>query len=170
MTPVRIESIAGYKMAGIRTLTTLTKLDPSITWKAFMPLVKQLHPFRADANLYAIQKYTAPKGSSSIDPELFFEFWAAVRLGQDSYELPDKMEECTLDKGLYAVFIHKGPAHAIQRTMGAIINSWLPGSGYVMDERHHLQVMTPDYKGPMHPEAEEEVWIPVQKISLPNEP
>ncbi|THD67542.1 AraC family transcriptional regulator [Robertkochia marina] len=165
MTPVRLQTIAAYKMFGIRTLTTLTELDPSITWKTFMPLVKHLHPFRADENLYAIQKYTAPKDSSSIDPGQPFEFWAAVRLDENPDELPGKMEECKVDEGLYAVFIHKGSVHTIQKTMEVIMNDWLPGSGYETDDRHHLQVMAPHYKGPMHPEAEEEVWIPVRKIA-----
>jgi AraC family transcriptional regulator len=69
--------------------------------------------------------------------------------------------EPLLFEGLYAIFLHKGPASQGLKTYNYIFLNWLPESGYVLDDRPHFAIMGPKY---LHedPASEEEIWIPVK--------
>lgn len=71
------------------------------------------------------------------------------------------METLTLTGGKYAVFIHKGTPAEFPLTAAYIYRSWLPDSGYELEEREHFEVMGPKYL-PNDPNAEEEIWFPVK--------
>lgn len=167
--PKSITALHGYEVAGVCEKVTLQTLNPERIWQQFMPQVKHLTAFRADQNLYAIQDFRSIPGSPASDPIAPFDFWAAVRIQPDidTSAFPEVIQRLYVPNGTYAVFIHKGPASAIQQTMNAIFTEWLPDSGYAFDNTLQFQVMTADYKGPLDPEAEEEVWIPVKK-SIPS--
>ena len=79
----------------------------------------------------------------------------------DFNELPHEMETLVIPRGLYAVFIHKGPASEGEKTYRNIFETWLPGSSYDIDSRPHFAVMGEKYKKD-DPDSEEEIWIPVK--------
>jgi AraC family transcriptional regulator len=93
-------------------------------------------------------------------PATPFEKWAAVEMA-GVQNLPEGMETFILPGGLYAVFRHRGPASEGPRVFGYIFGTWLPASGYALDDRPHFEVLSPDYR-PDDPEAEEEIFIPVR--------
>jgi AraC family transcriptional regulator len=66
-----------------------------------------------------------------------------------------------LSEGLYAVFIHKGPASQGEKTFRYIFNTWLPASDYLLDNRPHFEIMGEKYKNE-DSLSEEEVWIPIK--------
>ena len=106
-----------------------------------------------------MQVYSAT-GGQIFSPTTVFEKWAVVQvLAHDS--VPDGMESYTLPGGQYAVFIHNGPASAAPKTMQHIFGTWLPDSGYELDDREHFEIL-PDGYDPFDQHAHEEVWIPIR--------
>jgi AraC family transcriptional regulator len=65
-----------------------------------------------------------------------------------------------LPSGLYAVFDYKGSSND-QSIFLYIFGSWLPNSGYNLDDRPHFEVLGNKYKN-NDPTSEEEIWIPIK--------
>lgn len=164
ITPLRITEFPGCKMVGMSQLFSIDELNPASVWQKFMPRVKTLAPIRSGNDLYAVQEYPEISHKRQFVTPTTVKFWAAITLKPDTNTAPDPFEILEVPAGTYAVFLHKGTAAAIAKTMNAIFGSWMPESGYVPDGRPHFQVMTPEYKGPQDPEAEEEVWIPIRSV------
>jgi AraC family transcriptional regulator len=156
----RIERINERHLIGLHTLTSLANDKTRALWKSFMPRLMK-YTKRSTLKLYSIQIYERDFGIETFNPDTEFIKWAAVDVC-DINKMPDDMEMFLLPGGLYAVFLHMGPASAFQKTFQYIYGQWLPHSGYVLDERPHFEIMDENYPGPDHPEAEEEVWIPVK--------
>jgi AraC family transcriptional regulator len=66
-----------------------------------------------------------------------------------------------LPEGLYAVFLHRGPATTGPKTFEYIFQTWLPASEYFLDHRPHFEILGTNYKND-DPDSEEEIWIPVK--------
>jgi len=112
--------------------------------------------------LYSVEIY--PAGFfRQFDPVTPFEKWAAVVV-RDFDSIPDGMETLILPGGLYAIFIHRGPAGAVLQTYRNILQTWLPGSGFMLDDRPHFAVMGEKYRNE-DPDSEEEIWIPIRQIT-----
>jgi len=127
-------------------------------WSNFMPLRKSI-PDAVGNDLYSLQVF-ANGYFESFDPSRSFEKWAAVQVY--NYDaIPGGMETLVIPEGLYAVFIHKGPASEAARTFGYIFQTWLPASGYNIDNRPHFEILGEKYRN-NDPSSEEEVWIPIR--------
>jgi AraC family transcriptional regulator len=129
-------------------------------WKGFMPKRKTIRN-SLGTELYSIEVYP-PLFFDDFNPAAVFEKWAAVEVS-DFQTVPDDMETLVSPEGLYAVFIHKGPASAGPKTYRYIFETWLPGSGYVLEHRPHFAIMGEKYKND-DPGSEEEIWIPVKAV------
>lgn len=111
------------------------------------------------ADLYSLQVYPE-KYFEAFDPRREFEKWALLEV-KDFSSLPDDMETFNLSEGLYAVFLHRGPASQGPRTFQYIFTNWLPRSQYVLDDRPHFEILGEKYKNE-DPDSEEEIWVPVK--------
>jgi len=130
-------------------------------WSNFMPRRKEITN-TIGTELYSVEVY--PQFFfNHFHPDNEFEKWAAVEVS-DPKNIPGGMEVLTIPRGLYAVFIHKGPATEAAKTYDHIFRTWLPHSGFIVDQRPHFAVMGEKYKKD-DPASEEEIWIPVQPIS-----
>lgn len=127
-------------------------------WQQFMPRRKEIQN-RIGKELYSLQEY-GPGYFDNFDPNKEFKKWAAVEV-TDFERVPDEMETITLAGGLYAVFLHQGAASTGPRTFQYIFGTWLPGSGYVPDNRLHFEILGEKYRND-DPESEEEIWIPIR--------
>lgn len=128
-------------------------------WRSFMPQRKDIK-HTIGTELYSIEVY--PQGFfTNFNPANPFEKWAAVEVSTAA-DMPEGMDILNAPEGLYAVFLHTGPASEGQRTYNYIFREWLPLSAYETDERPHLAVMGDKYR-PDSPESEEEIWIPVKQ-------
>lgn len=112
-------------------------------------------------DLYSLEVYDGPDHFRNFDPTREFSKWAAVEVGNYD-DVPGDMEKLIIPKGLYAVFLHKGPASEGKNTYMYIFQTWLPSSEFALDDRPHFAVMGAKYKGDSA-ESEEEIWIPVVK-------
>jgi AraC family transcriptional regulator len=71
------------------------------------------------------------------------------------------MEVITIPGGLYATFVHKGHPAMAASLFSHIYGTWLPASGFMLDNRPHVGVMGERYKN-NDPDSEETFWIPVK--------
>ncbi len=153
-----IKTTPVIKLVGKRIATSLAQNRTGELWRSFMPH-RKLISRTVDSSLYSVQLY-GDGYFNSYNPAAEFEKWAAVQV--TGFEnLPDGMEALTIPAGLYAVFIHKGPAADGPKTFQYIFTQWLPHSGYVVDNRPHFEVMGEKYKADS-PDSEEELWVPVK--------
>jgi AraC family transcriptional regulator len=124
-----------------------------------MPYRKDIKNFKGK-ELYSAEVYEQ-RYFENFNPQKEFEKWAAVEV-TDIESIPEDMELLVSPRGLYAIFIHSGPASEGLKTYQYIFGTWLPGSEYTLDERPHFAVMGEKYKGD-DPSSEEEIWIPVKQ-------
>jgi AraC family transcriptional regulator len=153
-----IKILPEKKLAGQRMIMSFSENKTYELWRKFMPdrhsIINQV-----DASLYSIEVYP-PDYFDQFDPSSPFEKWAAVEVS-DFRNIPAHMETLTLPRGMYAVFMHRGPASTGPDTYGYIFRSWLPRSEYQLDQRPHFAWMGEKYKKD-DPDSEEEIWIPVK--------
>lgn len=156
----RIETIVSKKLIGKRLTMSLAENKTGLLWQSFMPQRKQIIN-AIDTDLYSVEVYDA-NYFSSFKPANQFQKWAGAVVS-DFNAVPEAMETLIIPTGLYAVFLHKGPASQGAKTYQYIFTNWLPTSGYQLAQRPHFAVMGTKYRGD-DPSSEEELWIPIEKI------
>ena len=153
----RIESSNEKKFAGKRLTMSFADNLTRELWQSFMPVRGEIANV-VGTELYSMEVYP-PGFFEAFDPNIKFEKWAAVEV--TSFDnLPEGLETLTAPAGLYAVFLHRGPASEAIITYTYIFQTWLPASEYRLDNRPHFAVMGEKYKNE-EPDSEEEIWIPV---------
>jgi AraC family transcriptional regulator len=154
----RIETLSSKKLVGKRMTMTFSMDKTFDLWRSFMPLRKVIHNV-VNTDLYSLQIY--PTGFfDRIDPTVTFEKWAAVEVA-DFYIVPGDLMTLNLPGGLYAIFPYKGLPTEAAGTFQFIIGTWIPNSGYLLDNRPHFEILGEKYKTD-DPDSEEEIWIPIQ--------
>ncbi len=153
-----IENLKEKKFVGKRIKMSFSNNKTFELWNSFMPQRKEISN-NIGKELYSIEIYK-PAFFDNFDPDSTFEKWAAIEV-TDFKSIPAGMEQLTTPKGLYAIFVHKGPASDGPKTYQFIFQTWLPASGYVLDNRPHFAVMGEKYKQD-DPASEEKLWIPVK--------
>jgi AraC family transcriptional regulator len=155
----RIEILAEKKLVGKRLQMSLSENRTFELWRSFMPVRFKIKNSLTN-EFFSMQIYDQSFDFKVFNKDASFEKWAAVEVS-DFAIIPDEMESYILKGGLYAVFIHKGPASTGLKTFQYIFGIWLPGSRYVLDNRPHFELLGEKYKNE-DPASEEEVWIPVK--------
>ncbi|MEZ0540098.1 GyrI-like domain-containing protein [Fibrella arboris] len=153
----RIETIMAKTLAGTRLTMSLVANKTGELWRAFMPL-RHLITNRLTTDLVSLQTYPQHY-FEAFNPAIEFEKWALAEVA-DTANLPSGLLPFTLPGGLYAVFLHQG-ASTDTRTIQYIFTTWLPASGYELDDRPHFEVLGAHYRND-HPDSEEELWIPIR--------
>lgn len=154
----RITSLETKKLVGKRLVMTFSNNKTFALWQSFMPRRKEIQN-NIGPELYSVQIY-APHFFEKFNPDTEFEKWAAIEVsGFDN--IPDDLESLTIPDGLYAVFLYKGSSGEAASAFQYILGSWLPDSGYMLDNRPHFEVLGEKYKN-NDPGSEEELWIPIK--------
>jgi len=148
------------KLVGLRQSMSYANNTTFALWSGFMPRRREIQNTIGN-DLYSLQVYDASFDFSTFDPHKPFEKWAAAEVSSFD-NIPDGMHPLVVPAGLYAVFLHKGPASEAAGTFGYIFGTWLPASDYVSDQRPHFEILGEKYKNNA-PDSEEEVWIPIRK-------
>lgn len=154
----RIEILEEKKLVGEKIRMSLSNNKTKELWQSFMPRRKEITN-NIGSELYSIEVYD-PTYFINFNSNAEFDKWAAVEVSDMEY-VPDQMETITMPAGLYAVFIHKGPASSGSKTFQYIFQTWLPNSEYIVDNRPHFEIMGAKYKNE-DPDSEEELWIPIK--------
>ncbi|MCD6068030.1 MAG: AraC family transcriptional regulator [Bacteroidetes bacterium] len=159
MEPI-IKNIPEKKLIGKRLRMSIANNKTFDLWKSFMPFRNEIKS-RVNTEMFSMQVFDPSFSFLPFDIHAEFDKWAAVEVSE-SVAIPEGMEAFTLPGGLYAVFLHKGPASGAERTFRYIFETWLPASGYILDTRPHFELLGEKYKN-NDPDSEEEVWIPIRK-------
>ena len=154
----RIERLPKKKLIGKRMPMSFSNNKTFELWRSFMPRRKEIQN-AIGADFYSIEVYT-PSYWNNFTPGAIFEKWAAIEVTEFK-AVPDGLETITLPEGLYAVFIHKGPASEGPKTYGYIFKTWLPNSDFSLDNRPHFAIMGQKYRQD-DANSEEEIWIPIK--------
>ena len=160
MLPPRIQTIAPKKLIGKHLRMSLINNRTFDLWRSFMPARKWVKN-TLSSDLISMQVYDSSYDFNNFNPAAEFEKWAALEV-ESLDDVPEGMETYHLIGGLYAVFLHKGPASEGERTFRYIFGTWLPVSDYELDNREHFEILGDKYKN-NEPDSEEEIWIPVKK-------
>lgn len=154
----RFEILPEKKLVGLQQKMSFAQNKTFELWHSFMPQRKEI-THAVNSSLYSVEIYDKDF-FKTFDPQRTFEKWAAVEV-EDLTNIPEPMQPLVIPSGLYAVFIHKGPASEGPKTYNYIFLQWLPHSDYTLDDRPHFALMGEKYQ--QHdPSSEEEIWIPVQ--------
>jgi AraC family transcriptional regulator len=127
-------------------------------WKSFMSRRKEISN-KVGIELYSMQVYP-PLYYKNFNPVTEFEKWAIAEV-TDFNSVPDGMVTTILPSGLYAVFLHKGPASMGVQIFQYIFGTWIPKSEYDLDNRPHFELLGDKYKNE-DVDSEEEIWIPIK--------
>ncbi len=143
---------------GQRMQMSLSDNKTGELWRRFLPRRREIQHYTGSA-LYSVEVYD-DQYFTHFDPAKGFEKWAAIEVTEFA-AIPEGLEPITLPVGLYAVFLHQGPASAGRETYRYIFGTWLPESDYLLDNRPHFAVMGEKYRNEGL-SSEEEIWIPVK--------
>lgn len=157
MTP-RIEKINENKLVGKRLTMSFANYRVGELWQSFMPKYKEIKN-NLNSDLVSMAIYQS-NHFTNFKPTNEFERGATVEVS-DFNNVPREMETYMLPAGFYAVFLHKGDAKEFASTFRYILEVWLPGSDYFLDDRPHFEVLGEKYKN-NDPQSEEEIWIPIK--------
>lgn len=155
MTP-RIEIAREKKLIGRKLTMSFANYKIAELWRTFSPRRKEITN-NLTTDLISIAVYS-PTHFADFNPTREFERWATVEVS-DFDSVPNDMETFVLPGGLYAVFDYKG-LNTDNSIFKYIFGTWLPASGYELDDRPHFEVLGDRYKN-NDPDSEEEIWIPV---------
>ena len=153
-----IEIIGEKKLVGIRLAMSFVDYKVGKLWETFMPRRKEIVNIVSE-DLISMVMYK-PDHFSDFKPTNEFERWAAVEV-TDFDHVPTDMETFVLSSGRYAVFLHKGDKKDFSKSYQFILGTWLPHSGYTLDDRPHFEVLGKKYRN-NDPNSEEEIWIPIK--------
>lgn len=145
-------------MAGKRLTMSFANNRTGELWAGFMPHISGITN-RASSLLYSLQIYD-PLYFVHFNPARNFDKLALVEVTEKG-PLPAGFEFFELHGGLYAVFHYKGLS-SDSSIFSYIYTTWLPASGYVLDNRPHFEVLGDKYKN-NDPASEEDIWIPIVK-------
>ena len=162
----RIESLTEKKLTGMMLPMTMTENRTTELWKSFMPKRKQIAD-TVSGDLYSVQVYDSSMDFRNFDPHKTFEKWASVEVTGVG-PVPEGMQRLILPSGLYAVFTYKGRSADAEPAFRYFFETWLPGSGYVISDRPHFEILGENYRFE-DPESREEIWIPVKPVWLRNQ-
>ncbi|NOT78429.1 MAG: AraC family transcriptional regulator [Bacteriovoracaceae bacterium] len=123
-------------------------------WQKAMPFLEEIST-RVGHDLFGI--------CYNYDEAGFVDYMCAAEV-KSSHGLPRELTAMSVDKQLYAVFLHQDHISEIRVTIGAVWNQWFPYSGYgvvegPMFERYDQRFDTVTGLGGV------EIWMPVVKIN-----
>lgn len=148
------------KLIGKRLIMSFADFKIAELWKSFLPHRKEITNNLGN-ELISMVVYK-PGHFTNFNPTSEFEKWATVEVS-DFNNVPEAMETFTLPAGLYAVFHYKG-LNTDNSIFQYIFGTWLPASGYELDNRPHFEVLGEKYKN-NDPDSEEDIWIPIRKLN-----
>lgn len=156
---VRLIDAPERKLIGIHLTMSLVKNQTGRLWSIFMPRRTELTNL-VRSELFSMQVYD-DQYFRAFNPSNDFEKWAAMEV-KDFQHVPQGMETIIVPAGKYAVFHYIGRSSEGAKAFQYIFQSWLPSSGFTLDQRPHFELLGDLYKND-DPTSEEEIWIPVKE-------
>ncbi len=160
MTEPKIIEAEPKTLIGSRIETSLSENRTKELWQAFGPKIKLIKNRVNVSESWSVEIYEKAFDPRQFTPATTFEKWAAVEVS-DFEDVPAGLEKLAIPRGKYAVFTFKGLHSEAVQFLGHIFGTWLPNSGYKLDDRPHFGIMGEKYHGPFDPESVEDFYIPI---------
>lgn len=161
----RLIILEPMKLVGLCREMSQVSDETSLLWREFSARRAEVTN-RASNDSISLRVY--PEDVAQIfDPTARIYRWAAVEV-RDFETIPDGMTAWTTAGGLYAVFVHQGPATDLS-TFEFIFGEWLPESDFDLDHREHFEILPAAYR-PLDPQAREEICVPITMNMTGNGP
>jgi AraC family transcriptional regulator len=154
-----IEILVEKKLIGCRCNMSFSNYSIAELWKSFIPRRKEIKN-TISSELISMTIYK-PSHFSSFKPTNEFEKWAGIEVSNFE-NVPDDLKTFIIPGGLYALFEYKGLS-TDNSIYHFIFNSWLPTSGYALDDRPHVEILGEKYKN-NDPSSEEIICIPIKEL------
>ncbi|HCD53064.1 MAG TPA: GyrI-like domain-containing protein [Balneolaceae bacterium] len=158
---IEIRQSTKIRLAGLSITSSLASRDLKDLWMKFRRLQKDFQDPKSHDS-YSVSIYRNGFDPAAFTPNTIFKQWAATKVDQD-FLIPDGLSELIIPTGTYAVFMYKGTAADYPKTARLFHTHWLPENGFITDDRPNFEILGPDYLGPMNPDSEEQIWIPIKK-------
>jgi AraC family transcriptional regulator len=152
----RITTTGPKMLMGLTLTMSLAHDRTGELWRTFIPRRKEIAS--VNSLLYNVKVYDA-RYFTHFSLEKPFTKWAAMEVSETG-PTAEGMLLLQLPGGLYAVFDYKGSS-ADTSIYEYIFQTWLPASGYALDQRPHFDVLGEKYRN-QDPASEEEIWIPIR--------
>lgn len=153
----RIVVLTEKKLVGKKLQMSFANYKVGELWQSFMAKRKEITNNLTN-DLISLAVYL-PTHFSDFKPTNEFERWATIEV-TDFDNVPNEFDTFVLSSGLYAVFDYKGLS-SDNSIFKFILETWLPSSDYILDNRPHFEVLGDKYKN-NDPSSEEEIWIPIK--------
>ncbi len=154
----KFETLKEKKLVGKRLTMSFANYKIAELWRSFSPRRKEItNNLTNDLISMVVYKQTHFADFKQTNE---FQRWATVEVANFD-NVPNDMETFVLPGGLYAVFAYKG-LNTDTSIFQYILETWLPNSGYVLDNRPHFEVLSDKYRN-NDPSSEEEIWIPIKQ-------
>lgn len=145
---------------GMRLESSLTLDRTRVLWQRFGPRIKEIKykvgPEKISLNVYPASYF------QSFQPSTTFMKWALVEVSSAEI-IPEHCERFIIPQGEYAVFRYQG-LNTDKSIFQYIFETWVPQSGFQLDNRPHFEVLGNNYAN-NDPASEEDIWIPIRPIS-----
>lgn len=146
---IGVKSVANYN--------TIHQVTPVLA-KQLMPRLKEIEN-RTDNFVFSLQDYVS-FDYKNFNPNQSFEKWIGVEVA-DLDNVPKDLEILTIHSGKYVVIDFEGSIEEFLGLWKNIHETWLPNSGFELDDRPHFEKLPPSYN-PMQKVNKEQIWIPVK--------
>lgn len=157
---VEMREIEAIQLVGKPMRMSLNQNFSADLWRSAVPILKKVTN-RISEEFISLQHYPADY-FTRFNPDTFFEKWACVAV-KNVDSISQELESFHLPGGLYAVFHYRGMS-GDPSVFNYIFSSWLPDSGFELDQRPHFEVLGARYRN-NDPNSEEEIWIPVKPVT-----
>lgn len=156
--PVSIVTTPSRILVGMKRELSLSNYDVAILWQEFKPRKKEIL-YTTSNDLFSLAMYPA-NYFDVFDPTKLFTRAACMEVSMLE-EVPRGFEIFNIPESLYAVFHYEG-SNTSNEIFEYIYGTWIPASGYRLDDRPHFEVLGEKYKNGSV-DSEEEIWIPIKK-------
>ncbi|MBP1991920.1 GyrI-like domain-containing protein [Paenibacillus eucommiae] len=144
-----------FMVVGMRVDTRMVENQIPELWQKFLPRMDEIVHRTNHHDTYGISEYS----DNYVDE--FFTYWACAPV--NSIEVvPDGMISKTIQGALYVVVTHKGKLESMGKAFEFIHNTWLPNSGYQLDEKDSFELYGERFLGGENEQSETDIYIAIK--------
>ena len=152
---LRIVEKAAFKVVGMKVETRMSENKIPGLWAQFL---ERIHEVKQRSNVhdtYGISEYS----DNYVDE--WSNYWACVPVNCIE-EIPEGMVAKTVSAARYVVVTHKGKLQTMSNAFDYIYTTWLPKSGYELDEKDSFELYSERFLGGDNEESEIDLYIAIK--------
>ncbi|MBB2479378.1 AraC family transcriptional regulator [Bacillus sp. APMAM] len=145
-----------FTVIGLTCSTTLTESKVPALWEEFLTRVNEIKDKVSPNVMMGISEFS----TNHIDGA--FTYIACVPVHHTDF-IPEGMVCKSIPKREYVVVTHKGKLDELGHAFDFIYGSWLPKSGYDLEEADDFEIYDERFKGADNEDSQVDIYIPIRK-------